>query len=474
MDGRPHQAPDHDVPLRARRHDQRHAARVHVHAPTSRTSTFMCSLDGASRCRARRRSSTRACTPGEHRLEVTASSPPLLDRFGEPIEPDYDQIPAVYEWEIIDTIAPNASIDWGPRATTASLIAVFGLSSDDPTAMLECSLDGGGFNECEPVTEFTDLERGPHTLQVRARDLARQRRPDAGHARLDDHAARPAEHAGRHERDRHAADARRPRQRHRHLLRRQLRRHTTRRRAHGRPGAAGRLHAGRRALLRRRHDRRLRRAGDAVPRLRPGALPDERRAPAAGRRHDLDRRHDDEQPVHREDLRERGGGHRRAASAALFAIAAANTGIAPHVSILSGPPSCPTAARRRSSCSPTCPTRRSSARSTACRSSPAVRTVTYTHLEEGDHDFQVQAMSAFGLPPLVPTLYEWEVILPPDDDAARHDDHARPAGDHRELHQLARDHRPRRPDARARDGVRVPRRQRPVGVLRRRRRRSRS
>ena len=52
-----------------------------------------------------------------------------------------------------------------------------------------------------------------------------------------------------------------------------------------------------------------------------------------------------------------------------------------------------------------------------------------------------------GIPQLVPTLYEWEVILPPDVDAARHHDHQaarRPLTG--QLHQLLRVHRQRRPD----------------------------
>ena len=276
---------DHDHPQRARLHDRGDARRVRRSAPTSRTSRSRARSTARTPCRARRRSSSRGCTPGEHRLEVIATSPPLLDRFGVPIEPDYDEIPAVYEWEILDTIAPNASIDWGPRATTSSLIAVFGLSSDDPTAMLECSLDGGGFNECEPVAEFTDLDRGPHTLQVRARDLLGN--VDQTPARHDWTITQPGPPNtpvgtnvtvtlpmpdGPGNATVNFFDV-------------NSRGHDDRRRAHRRPGAAGRLHAGRRALLRRRDDGRLRRAGPVLPRLRPGALPDQRGPAATGRRH---------------------------------------------------------------------------------------------------------------------------------------------------------------------------------------------
>ena len=51
---------------------------------------------------------------------------------------------------------------------------------------------------------------------------------------------------------------------------------------------------------------------------------------------------------------------------------------------------------------------------TACTSP-----VTYNFLEEGDHDFQVQAVGIDGQVQLIPSLYEWEIILgadttPPD------------------------------------------------------------
>ena len=77
-------------------------------------STFMCSLDGRE---------PEPCTSplvfprlhaGQHRLEVTAFSPRILDQQGVPIEPDYDEIPAIYEWEIIDTEAPRRVDRLGP------------------------------------------------------------------------------------------------------------------------------------------------------------------------------------------------------------------------------------------------------------------------------------------------------------------------------------------------------------------------
>jgi|GEM_PF-3162244 len=134
--------------------------------------TFMCSLDGAE---------PQACTspveypflyPGLHRFEVVAANPPMLDAFGQPVHPIYELIPTVYEWTVVDLVAPETTITFGPATTTASPNAYFGFSSDDPLAIIECSLDGAGFSECEPITVFEGLLPGPHTLVARAADLA--------------------------------------------------------------------------------------------------------------------------------------------------------------------------------------------------------------------------------------------------------------------------------------------------------------
>jgi hypothetical protein len=126
--------------------------------------TFTCSLDG---------STPQPCTspkeypflhPGLHRFEVVGRSPLMVDPSGQPIDPLFDPIPTVYEWTIIDLAPPDTTIMYGPAETTASTTAYFGFSSDDPTAIVECSLDGAAFNACETPTEFTDLLPGPHSL----------------------------------------------------------------------------------------------------------------------------------------------------------------------------------------------------------------------------------------------------------------------------------------------------------------------
>ena len=134
--------------------------------------TFTCSLNGAE---------PQTCTspveypflwPGTYRFEVVAVNPPMLNQFGQPVEPLYEPIPTIYEWTIIDLLAPDTTITFSPAATTSSPNAYFGFASDDPFAIIECSLDGAGFGECESPAVFEDLLPGPHTVTARAVDMA--------------------------------------------------------------------------------------------------------------------------------------------------------------------------------------------------------------------------------------------------------------------------------------------------------------
>ena len=134
--------------------------------------TFMCGLDGGTLAPCSSPHIYPRLHPGPHRFEVQAIASPLLDPFGVPVEVDYDPVSTIYEWTIVDTVPPETTIDWGPREQTVSLNAVFGVSSDDPTAILECSLDGEPFSECDQPPAYTELERGPHTFAARATDVA--------------------------------------------------------------------------------------------------------------------------------------------------------------------------------------------------------------------------------------------------------------------------------------------------------------
>ncbi|HEV2950624.1 MAG TPA: hypothetical protein VGZ51_00840, partial [Actinomycetota bacterium] len=373
--------------------------------------SFTCSLDGRE---------PEPCTsplvyprlhPGQHRLEVIAESPPILDPEGEPIEPDYEPVPAVYEWEIDDTEPPNASIDWGPHATTSSLIAVFGLSSDDPTAVLECSLDGEGYNECEPVSEFTDLARGPHTLRVRAVDLVGNVGPADTHNWTITEPGPPNTPVGTNvtvtipmpdgpgNATVNFFDV-----------------NTTGTTTVDALSGGPELPAGYTQGGARFYD-----VGTTADFSEPVTLCldyDPSRYQTSAVRLLMA---DGTTWIDVTTLNNPFIGKICAAEAemgsgesAIFAIAAANTGIAPLVSILSGPPPISNSGTATFELWADMPDAQIQCSIDGLPFEHCESPVTYTHLEEGDHDFQVQALSAFGMPPLVPTIYEWEVVLPVD------------------------------------------------------------
>ena len=134
--------------------------------------TYMCSLDGREPQPCVSPVEYPRLHPGPHTFEVVALSPLMLDPFGEPIEPLFDPVPTTYQWTIIDLEPPDTTIQYGPASTTAATSAYFGFASDDPLAVVECSLDGAGFGECESPLELTDLTPGPHNMVARAVDLA--------------------------------------------------------------------------------------------------------------------------------------------------------------------------------------------------------------------------------------------------------------------------------------------------------------
>ena len=189
------------------------SATLRLLAPTRPDVTFLCSLDGAEpaavHVAARR---IARLHPGEHRFEVLAAQPAAVRRrsASRSSRSTSRSRPSTSGRSSTST-PPDTTISYGPPATTASINAYFGFSSDDPTAIIECSLDGEGFSECEPPVVSRGPARSARTRCVaRAGRPGRQRRPDPGDATLDDRPA-PAEHAGRDERDRRAADARRHR-----------------------------------------------------------------------------------------------------------------------------------------------------------------------------------------------------------------------------------------------------------------------
>ena len=111
---------------------------------------------------------------GEHTFQVQTLYAGV-DWMGLPFE--HDPIPAVHTWTVQDFTAPDTTIDFGPPASTLSTSAYLQVSSDDPTATIECTLTGPTGTEqadCEPgvVTELTDLAPGAYTFSAVATDLS--------------------------------------------------------------------------------------------------------------------------------------------------------------------------------------------------------------------------------------------------------------------------------------------------------------
>ncbi|MEY2426137.1 MAG: large repetitive protein, partial [Actinomycetota bacterium] len=66
------------------------------------------------------------------------------------------------------TAAPTATIEHGPDPQTPSGTAMFVFTSDQPDALFNCALDGGGFSPCSSGAYYEDLSAGKHTFRVRA------------------------------------------------------------------------------------------------------------------------------------------------------------------------------------------------------------------------------------------------------------------------------------------------------------------
>ena len=105
---------------------------------------------------------------GPHTFELQAVKHDLL------VEAD---APALWEWTIVDIAPPDTTIQTTvPAELQEGVPLLLTFTSDDPTANFECSLDGADFGGCASAppgnTYELDAPAGPHTLAVRAVDLA--------------------------------------------------------------------------------------------------------------------------------------------------------------------------------------------------------------------------------------------------------------------------------------------------------------
>ncbi|MDQ4052551.1 MAG: DNRLRE domain-containing protein [Actinomycetota bacterium] len=141
--------------------------------------TFECSLDGAEFVACNTPSGTVegayvhsawVVENGTHELDVRATNAQGL------AGPE-----AHYEWVVelaADATEPNTTITSGPENGTLNTVATFAFTGTDnrtPSGRLtfECALDTTtAWNSCVAPQQFSDLTRGSHTLNVRAKDAA--------------------------------------------------------------------------------------------------------------------------------------------------------------------------------------------------------------------------------------------------------------------------------------------------------------
>ncbi len=407
--------------------------------------------------------------PGEHIFQVQTLFTGL-DWMGLPFE--HDPIPAMHTWTVQDFTAPETTIDFGPPATTLSASAYLQVSSDDPTATIECTLTGPAgteSGECEPgvVTEFTDLVPGDYTFTAVATDLSGNVDPS------------PATHSWTIA-----------------------------------PAGAANTPVGEPVLVTIGNVSvsffSVDTAGTTIAdRIFAGPPLPEGYAGASTHVYDIPTTAEYSEPInicisynpadfegaqtlrllhfdgelwidvttlHNPFVTPARICSNIAEDFGLFAIAIASTGSAPETSILSGPegPLGPEGLPTSTSGSATFEfwTDQAPDAITQCSidgdpfffcESP----LTVGPLEEGDHEFIVQAINAFGWMDLTPAIYEWEIIGP-DVTPPTTIDHRRPAGGlvHAELHQHLHLQRRRRHDAGPRARLRVHARRREPRRLR--------
>ncbi len=107
---------------------------------------------------------TTSTSTGEGDIELTAECADLAGNTG-----------AASVTVRVDTTAPTVALTSTPPATSISDAATFEFSGSDTgsgVAQFECQLDGGGFGPCSSPLPLAGLAEGPHTLDIRAADVA--------------------------------------------------------------------------------------------------------------------------------------------------------------------------------------------------------------------------------------------------------------------------------------------------------------
>ena len=123
--------------------------------------TFQCRLGVAAFASCTSPASHSSLAQGPHAFEVRA-----VDAAG-----NTDQTPAHRDWTV-DTIAPETAILTGPSGDTPAGPVDITFSSSEPDSMFACKIDTGPFEACSSPLSIPAPGTGPHSVQVRATDVA--------------------------------------------------------------------------------------------------------------------------------------------------------------------------------------------------------------------------------------------------------------------------------------------------------------
>jgi hypothetical protein len=123
-------------------------------------STFRCQLDGGGFSACSSPASYGPLADGSHTFDVYATDP-----AGNP-----DLSPASYTW-IIDTVAPQTTIDSSPANPSNDSTPTFSFSANEAGSTFRCRIDGGAYAACSSPATFA-LADGSHTFDVYATDPA--------------------------------------------------------------------------------------------------------------------------------------------------------------------------------------------------------------------------------------------------------------------------------------------------------------
>lgn len=146
------------------------ASRVNVPTPTFEFtssepgSDFECKVDADAFAACTSPFATSTLADGDHTFSVRA----VETGGGRP-----DPTPATRAFTV-DTAAPDTTIGSGPAegSTVNNPTPSLTFSSSEPGSTFQCQVDGGGYSSCTSPFTTSALSDGPHTVDVRATDIA--------------------------------------------------------------------------------------------------------------------------------------------------------------------------------------------------------------------------------------------------------------------------------------------------------------